>query len=125
MRNRRLFYANQRGQAVETTTIVYMMLAVLVGGVAVWLLLRRGQEMTPDTLFAGAQDAFVIAQTLVAAAEQLAQTGTISRDARFNYVFTRLRELFPSLSEDVLIAAIEGAVWLVTKSAAIIQPPED
>jgi len=102
-----------------------MVLAVLVGGAAAWLLLQRGQEMTPDTLLAGAQDAFVIAQTLVAAAEQLAQTGTISQDARFDYVWARLRELFPSLSEDVLIVAIEGAVWLVTKSAAIIQPPED
>lgn len=111
---------------MDIPTVIYLALSVVAGALVAWLLLRRsGATPTAGGLLAAAQDAFVVAQTLVAAAEQMADTGTITKDARFNYVFTRLRELFPALSEDVLIAAIEGAVWLVTKGVALVETPED
>lgn len=116
------------GQAVETTTIVYMMLAVLVGGGFVYVMLHRdasdGTPPTVDTVLTTVQDAFAVAQGLVASAEQLSETGQIAKDARFNYVFGRLRELFPNLSEDTLIAALEAGVYLVTKAQVLLDPPD-
>lgn len=106
---------------MELTSWAYVALAVLVGGAVAWAMLRRG-GVTGDSLLQQIGDAAVIAQTLVAAAEQMAETGTIEKTARFNYVFARLRELFPGLSEDMLIAAIEGAVWLVTKGSDLLDP---
>lgn len=108
---------------MEATTIIYLVLAVLVGvGLAYWQL-RQG-PLTAGGALDQVHEAVVVAQTLVAAAEQMANTGTISRDARFNYVFTRLRDLFPSLSEDMLVAAIEGAVWIVTKAGDLLEPDD-
>lgn len=113
---------------METSTILYLVLALLVGAGFAWALLRRdladGTPPTADTVLTTVQDAFAVAQGLVASAEQLASTGQIAKDARFNYVFTRLRELFPNLSEDTLIAALEGAVWLVTKAEVLLEPPD-
>lgn len=113
---------------METTTIVYMMLAVLVGGGFVYVMLHRdasdGTPPTVDTVLTTVQDAFAVAQGLVASAEQLSETGQIAKDARFNYVFGRLRELFPNLSEDTLIAALEAGVYLVTKAQVLLDPPD-
>lgn len=113
---------------MELTTLLYLILAVLAGAGFAYLMLRRttpaGQSPGVDDLFGAFQDAAVIAQTLVAAAEQLAETGQIDRNARFNYVFERLRQQFPGLSQDLLIAVIEGAVWVVTKSAALLEVAE-
>lgn len=107
---------------METTTLIYLVIALLVGGAFAYMMLRRRGNFSPDAVLIQVQEAITVAQALVAAAEQMADTGTIDRDARFNYVFTRLRELFPSLSEDMLIAAIEGAVFLVTKTADLLEP---
>lgn len=113
---------------MDTSTILYLVLALLVGAGFAWVLLRRdladGTPPTADTVLTAVQDAFAVAQGLVASAEQLASTGQIAKDARFHYVFTRLRELFPNLSEDTLIAALEGAVWLVTKAEVLLEPPD-
>ncbi len=114
---------------MELTTLVYTVLAVLVGGGFLYMMLRRnkdtGAPLTAANVVARVQDAVSIAQTLVQAAEQLAETGQIDRGARFQYVFSRLRELFPNLSEDTLIALIEGAVWAVNQGAALLTPPAD
>lgn len=110
------------GATVDLTTWLYIGLAVLAGGAFGYIMLRRGGAYTPDAVLTQVQDAITVAQALVAAAEQLSETGAIDRGARFQYVFGRLRELFPNLSEDTLIAAIEGAVWLVTKSADLLEP---
>lgn len=113
---------------MDTTTILLLALALLVGaGYAYAMLRRNADDGTPpvvDDVLTTIQDAFAVAQGLVASAEQLAATGQIAKDARFNYVFVRLRELFPRLSEDTLIAALEAAVYLVTKAQVLLEPPE-
>lgn len=108
---------------MDAVTIVYLIVAVLVGSGLAYVLLRRG-DVTPDTLLASVKEAATVAQTLVQAAEQLSTTGQIAKDAKFNYVFSRLRELFPNLSEDALIAAIEGAVWAINQAVVIVDPPD-
>lgn len=105
---------------MEVTAFMWA-LSLLVGGMVVfWALRRRYAGATPPVseIAAGVQEALAIAHSLVAAAEQMSETGQISRDERFAYVFSQLRELFPGLSQDTLVAAIEGAVWLVTKLPA-------
>ncbi len=110
---------------MDITSVIYWGLGLLVGGLVVYLVLRRttplGQTPQVETVMGGVQEAIEIAKTLVAAAEQLAETGQITRDDRFDYVFERLHRLYPGLSPDVLEAAIEGAVWLVTKTTAQIE----
>ncbi len=109
---------------VDTASVIYLVLAVLVGGGVAYVLLRRTGKAGVGDVLAQVQDAATIAATLVAAAEQMAESGQITKDARFNYVFTRLRELFPGLSEDILIAAIEGAVWMVNQGIDLLTPDE-
>lgn len=114
---------------MEPTTLICLILAVLVGaGVAYWMLRRdAGQGQTPSAFdyLARIQEAISVAEALVAAAEQLSETGQIERDARFNYVYSRLHSLFPGLSEDLLVGIIEGAVWVVTKGAELLEADGD
>ncbi len=109
---------------MDIESVIYLVLAVLVGGGIAYVLLRRTGKVGVGDVLAQVKDAATIAATLVAAAEQMAESGQITKDARFNYVFSRLRELFPGLSEDTLIAAIEGAVYLVTKGIDLLTPDE-
>lgn len=120
---------DRQGDGVELTTTIYVVVAALIGGAFVYLMLRRdaddGTPPTADSVLGTVQDAFGIAQALVAAAEQLSETGQIDKGTRFQYAFTRLRELFPNLSQDTLIAAIEAGVYLVTKAGALLEVDAD
>ena len=114
---------------MELSTAVYVVVAALIGGAFAYFLLRRdaadGTPPSANTVLTHVQDAFSIAAGLVQAAEQLSETGTITKDARFQYVLSRLRELFPTLSEDILIAAIEAGVHLVNSGVALLTPDSD
>lgn len=114
---------------MELSTTVYVLVAALIGGAFAYLLFHRDAAVstlpTAHGVLTAVQDAFGIAAGLVQAAEQLSETGTIAKDARFNYVYTRLRELFPTLSEDILIAAIEAGVHLVNSGVALLTPDSD
>jgi hypothetical protein len=50
------------------------------------------------------------AREIVAAAEQLYQTGNLTADERYDYVADLLSDLFPSLDSQAMRAAIEAAV---------------
>ncbi len=113
---------------MELTTTIYVVVAALIGGAFAYLMLRRdhddGTPHSADSVLTTVQDAFGIASELVKAAEQMSETGQLDRDARFNYAFSRLRELFPNLSQDTLVAAIEAGVWIVNQGAALLVSPE-
>lgn len=102
---------------MDIASVIYWGLGLLVGGLIVYLVLRRttpsGQAPQVETVMGGVQEAIDIAMTLVAAAEQLAESGQIQKSDRFDYVFERLHGLFPRLRPDVLEAAIEAAVYSV------------
>lgn len=112
---------------MELTTAVYLVLAVAVGAGFAYLMLRRdtpeGTVLSAGSYLERIQEAAAMAQILVQAAEQLAETGQLARDARFHYVYGRLHTLFPSLSEDTLIAVLEAAVWTVNQGVAWLAPP--
>ncbi len=114
---------------MELTTLAYTILAVLVGGGFLYMMLRRNTDtdapLTAEDYAKHLLFAIDLAQVLVQAAEQLADSGQINRDARFNYVFSRLREAFPALTEDRLITYIESAVHVVNQGAALLTPPAD
>lgn len=107
------------------TTVVTLLTFIVV----VILLLRHGSPMSAATLseaidttqtYAG--DLSEIALQGVQSAEQLARTGKITRDDRFEHAFAHVRKFYPDLDEESLVNAIESAV-LVTKAIIADLPP--
>lgn len=84
--------------------------------IVVWL---RTRPQNVSEAITSLQEVSAVAQTAVAAAEQLWTTGKLPRDARFDYALSLLEAEFPALQREHLIAALEAAVfWLKTGLAA-------
>ncbi len=84
--------------------------------IVVWL---RTRPQNVSEAITSLQEVSAVAQTAVAAAEQLWTTGQLPRDARFDYALSLLEAEFPALKREHLIAALEAAVfWLKTGLAA-------
>jgi hypothetical protein len=84
--------------------------------IVVWL---RTRPQNVSEAISSLQEVSAVAQTAVAAAEQLWTTGKLPRDERFTYALDLLETEFPALKREHLIAALEAAVfWLKTGLAA-------
>lgn len=103
--------------------VTLALLAVLA--VTLYQLMRKpgsmGEKLT--TL----EQAARAAREIVAAAEQLYNTGNLTADERYDYVADLLSDLFPSLDSQAMRAAIEAAVhWrnLAEGERGTVQPVE-
>ncbi|RIK41616.1 MAG: hypothetical protein DCC55_11405 [Chloroflexi bacterium] len=97
--------------AFDMTTIF---VAVVFGIVALVALLR-GKVSVTGLIEASTdiQTAAGAARELVLAAEQLWLSGKITKHERYQYVLTRLQEIFPDMEDDTLAGSIEAAVaWM-------------
>jgi len=98
----------------QTFSIVAVVVLGLLAIVALW---RDGIKPTAKGVIGKVEEfsaAIEAAQTMVYAAEQLYLSGQLPKDKRFEYVFVRLRVLFPDLDPGLLNSAVEAAVPLVT-----------
>lgn len=91
---------------------VYYALGTLIVAALVWIRTKQPATSIYDT-FNQFQDALTIAPSVVAAVEQLWQTGAIPKDKRLDEAMRRLGEWFPALTEHQLRTIIEGTVWLL------------
>lgn len=93
-------------------TWITLALTVIVGAFAWW----RTRPATAASVVDIVSDAAYTARTLVAAAEQLASTGSLpTNDDKFDYVMAELSKLYPALDAEQLRATIEASVyWLKT-----------
>jgi hypothetical protein len=107
-------------QAISIEAMVILLLAlaaVVLAGLAFW---RSGKTPTVaaalgevSSQLTDIERAAQTAREYVLAAEQLWQTGRLTRDSRFTWVLARLRTAFPGISEEVLTDSIEsGVAWL-------------
>lgn len=106
---------------METGEILGLASVVLTGVllIVVWL---RTRPQSIDEAVASLQEVSQVAQTAVAAAEQLWRTGKLPADKRFEYAMSLLESEFPALQSEHLKAALEAAVfWLKTGLAAQAQ----
>ena len=97
---------------METGEILGLASVVLTGVllVVVWLRTRPGSV---GEAIASLQEVSQVAETAVAAAEQLWRTGKLPSDKRFDYAMSLLEAEFPALQSEHLRAALEAAVfWL-------------
>lgn len=70
-------------------------------------------------------EAAEVAETLVAAAEQLYVDERLPKNERFDYVMKQLRVFFPQLDEERLRLTIEAAVyWLKIATATATSAPK-
>lgn len=100
-----------------TLSIVLSLITLVVVGYLLW---KRNQPVTLEGIVSTAQEAIPIAQTLtevatigVQAAEQLATTGKLSKDARLDYALNYVKSWSPALKNldnEKIYAAIESAV---------------
>ena len=87
---------------------VAVVTAVLV--VVIWI---RTKPTSAAQAGASIAEAATVAQTAVAAAQQLWMTGKLPRDERFNYALGLLQKEFPGLDAIQLRASVEaGVYWL-------------
>ena len=88
--------------------------------VVVWV---RTKPATPEAAAASIRDASEVAQTAVAAAEQLWRTGKLPKSERFDYALGLLQKEFPALAPIQLSASVEaGVYWLKAVMPAQGQP---
>ena len=64
-------------------------------------------------------------QTYIQAAEQMAQSGKLAKDGRFDWVAGQIAEKFPQLSKTQIIAYVEGAVYALNAGANLLHSIED
>lgn len=98
--------------AMEMGEILGLASVVLTGVllVVVWL---RTRPASVGEAIASLQEVSAVAETAVAAAEQLWRTGKLPADKRFDYAMSLLEAEFPALQGEHLKAALEAAVfWL-------------
>lgn len=90
--------------------IVALALFVIMAGAAYQVITGRG---TPAEKLTTLEQAARVAREIVAAVEQLYQTGNLTADERLDYASDQLSALFPQLDADLIRLAIEAAVhWL-------------
>lgn len=78
--------------------------------VVVWV---RTRPASVEAATASIRDASEVAQTAVAAAEQLWRTGKLPKTERFDYALGLLQKEFPALDPIQLRASVEaGVYWL-------------
>lgn len=59
-------------------------------------------------------------RTYIQAAEQMAKSGQIQEDARYQWVVDRIVEKFPQLSEQQIEVFIESAVYVLNAGASLV-----
>lgn len=107
---------------MDVGMVYYGLGVLLIAALVVWM--KRGQETSggvaslSETAAQLAQAASV-AQDLVAAAEQLWQTGRLAKDERSQWVMGQLADLFPGLDENQLEAMLEAAVYFLKMASAL------
>jgi hypothetical protein len=109
---------------VDTSWLYVIGLAVLALLIIHW----QRQTGAPPALSPADEfrQATVIACDLVAAAEQLWLTGHLPKDARYQWVYTQLGDLFPGLNPNQREALIESAVWFMKQGfGRLTQAAED
>lgn len=104
----------------------WIVLAVAVlTGVLVVVFWVRTRPATAEQAAASIRDASAVAQTAVAAAQQLWQTGKLPKDRRFDYALGLLQKEFPNLDPVQLRASVEaGVYWLKLAMPAGTQQPD-
>lgn len=103
------------------STLLYYAIGLLAIGVLVWFR-TRGQVTSVYDAFDQFQDALDTAPQVVAAVEQLWQTGALpDKDDRLDAAMQRLGEWFPALTENQLRTAIEAAVWMAKQGVSVIE----
>lgn len=88
---------------------------VVVGLVALWM---RKPPATAAEALAEVQEATEITRQLVAAAEQLWQTGRLPRDQRFDWVAKNLGKQYPNMDAEQAAVTIEAAVYWLNNGLA-------
>ncbi len=99
---------------------IALAVAVLTGVliVVVWV---RTKPATVEDAAASIRDASEVAQTAVAAAEQLWRTGKLPKTERFDYALGLLQKEFPGLDPVQLRASVEAGVYWLKQAAAVRQ----
>lgn len=108
-----------------TISLVLVVITILVFAYLLW---QRKLPLSLEGFLSTAQEAVPIAQTLtevatigVQAAEQLAETGRLAKDARLDYAVNYVKSWNPALknlSNEKIYAAIESAVLVVNSLQA-------
>lgn len=94
------------GEILGLASVVLTAILLIV----VWL---RTRPTSVGEAIASLQEVSQVAETAVAAAEQLWRTGKLPADKRFDYAMSLLEAEFPALQGEHLKAALEAAVfWL-------------
>lgn len=104
---------------IETIVLLLVGISAVVLAVVSVLVVRK-QPATVTGVIEAAQEALTdiervagAAMEYVLAAEQLWSTGRLAKDSRFGFVVTRLKGLFPEISEETIEDSIEAAVaWM-------------
>lgn len=91
---------------------VVSILSIAIGGIiAAGILIARGAGAAQVVeRLTDVERAARAAREIVAAVEQLYQTGNLTADERLDYAADKLTEVFPQLSPDLIRLAIEAAV---------------
>lgn len=61
-------------------------------------------------------------RTYIQAAEQMAKSGQLAKDERFDWVVTQIAAKFPQLSKATIAAYVESAVYALNLGAQILGP---
>lgn len=105
---------------IDPQTYVFVILAVVLSGVAVFALWTLAKYLRTKV---GAEDYAIMMKeirTYVEAAEQKCKSGELAKDARYQYVTSLITQNFPQLTKEQIDAYVEGAVHVLNLGASLM-----
>lgn len=110
--------------SVETIAIIVSVVALVIAAWSIYKARQAGEPITGEFLTATVQESTVKASeltdagiTAARAAQQLFESGKITRDERMDKAFAYVRKWFPDVDQERILMAIEAGVQVVNTAS--------
>lgn len=118
--------------SAETIAIIASIVALAIAVYAIYKAHQAGEPITGELLTSTVHESTVLASELMdagltaaRAAQQLFESGKITRDERLDKAFGYVKKWFPDMDQERIIMAIEAGVQVVNQVSEMVTKNAD